>query len=100
VELIVRGLACLAEGLGICGTARVCEIDPHTVLRWLGEAAEPLKALSAAFLHAWHLKQMPRDELYAVLSAVRAGAMSDAEALEQLSQSPHWVWTAINPETT
>jgi hypothetical protein len=31
---------------------------------------------------------------------VRAGAMSDAEALEQLSQSPHWVWTAINPETT
>ena len=32
VELIVRVLACLAEGLGIRGTARVCEVDPNTVL--------------------------------------------------------------------
>jgi hypothetical protein len=31
-ELIVRVIACLAEGLGIRGTARVFEIDPHTVL--------------------------------------------------------------------
>jgi hypothetical protein len=33
VELIVRVLACLAEGLGIRGTARVFEVDPNTVLR-------------------------------------------------------------------
>jgi len=32
VELIVRVIACLAEGLGIRGTARVFEIDPNTVL--------------------------------------------------------------------
>jgi hypothetical protein len=32
VELIVRVLACLAEGLGIRGTARVFEVDPNTVL--------------------------------------------------------------------
>ena len=25
--------------------------------------------------------------------------MSEAEAVEQLSRSPHWVWTAIDPET-
>jgi IS1 family transposase len=25
--------------------------------------------------------------------------MSEAEAIEQLSRSPHWVWTAIDPET-
>jgi IS1 family transposase len=25
--------------------------------------------------------------------------MSEAEAVEQLSQSPYWVWTAIDPET-
>jgi len=31
-ELIVRVIACLAEGLGIRGTARVFEIDPNTVL--------------------------------------------------------------------
>src|SRR6266581_9404266 len=39
VELIVRVLACLAEGLGIRATARVFEIDPNTVLQWLVEAA-------------------------------------------------------------
>ena len=43
VELIVRVLACLAEGLGIRGTARVFEVDPNTVLQWLVEAAEQLQ---------------------------------------------------------
>jgi len=33
VELIVHVLACLAEGLGMRATARVCEIDPNTVLQ-------------------------------------------------------------------
>jgi IS1 family transposase len=98
-ELIVRVLACLAEGLGIRGTARVFEIDPHTVLRWLVEAAEQLKAFSAYFLHEVHINQVQLDELYAVLSAVRDGNMSEAEAIEQLSRSPHWVWTALDPET-
>ena len=32
VELIVRVLACLAEGLGIRATARVFAVDPNTVL--------------------------------------------------------------------
>jgi hypothetical protein len=32
-ELIVHVIACLAEGLGIRGTARVFEIDPNTVLQ-------------------------------------------------------------------
>ena len=46
VELMVRVLACLAEGLGIRGTARVFEVDPNTVLQWLVEAAEQLRAFS------------------------------------------------------
>ena len=46
VELIVRVIACLAEGLGIRGTARVFEVDPNTVLQWLVEAAEQLQAFS------------------------------------------------------
>jgi hypothetical protein len=98
-ELIVRVIACLAEGLGIRGTARVFEIDPNTVLSWLGEAAEQLHAFSAYFLHEVHLNQVQLDELYAVLSAVRDGDISEAEAIERLSRSPHWVWTAIDPET-
>ena len=47
VELIVRVLACLAEGRGIRATARVFESDANTVLHWLGEAAEQLQAFSA-----------------------------------------------------
>jgi IS1 family transposase len=99
VELIVRVVACLAEGLGIRGTARVFEIDPNTVLNWLVEAANQLRAFSQYFLHDLHLRQVQLDELYAVLSAVREGDMSEAEAVEHLSRSPHWVWTAIDPET-
>ena len=49
VELIVRVLACLAEGLGIRATARVFEVDPNTVLQWLVEAAEQLQAFTALF---------------------------------------------------
>jgi transposase-like protein len=47
VELIVRMLACLAEGLGIRATARVFEVDPNTVLHWLVEAAEQLQAFTS-----------------------------------------------------
>jgi transposase-like protein len=48
-ELLVHLIACLAEGLGIRGTARVFEVDPNTVLGWLVEAAEQLQAFSAYF---------------------------------------------------
>jgi IS1 family transposase len=98
-ELIVQVIACLAEGLGIRGTARVFEIDANTVLKWLVEAAEQLHAFSAYFLRELQINQIQLDELYAVLSAVRDGEMSEAQATRQLSRSPHWVWTAIDPET-
>ena len=92
-------IACLAEGLGIRGTARVFGIDPNTVLNWLVEAAEQLHAFSAYFLRELHLNQVQLDELYAVLSAVREGDLSESEAMEALSRSPRWVWTAIDPES-
>ena len=96
----MRVLAFLAEGLGIRGTARVLEIDPNIVLSWLVEAAEQAKAFSACFLHTSHLNQVQLGGLYAVLSAVCDGELSKTEAIERLSQSPHWVWTAIDPEST
>ena len=98
-ELIVRVMACLAEGLGIRGMARVFEIHPHTVLSWLVEAAEQLKAFSAYFLHELYVNQVQLDELYAVLSAVREGEISAAEAIERLERSPQWVWVAMDPES-
>jgi IS1 family transposase len=99
VELIVHALACLAEGLGIRATARVFEVDPNTVLRWLVEAAEQLTAFSAYFLCEVHVNQLQLDELYAVLSAVKDGDLSEAQAIRRLSRSPHWVWVAIDPES-
>src|SRR5215468_9883276 len=99
VELIVRVLACLAEGLGIRATARVFAVDPNTVLHWLVEAAEQLKAFSSHFLCEVHVQQVQLDELYAVLSAVKDGQMREEEAIRRLSRSPQWVWTAIDPES-
>jgi hypothetical protein len=97
VELIVRVLACLAEGLGIRATARVFEVAPHTVLQWLAEAAEQLRTFSAYFLCDLHLEQLQLDELYAVLRAFKAGEITDDEALQRLERSPSWVWTAMDP---
>jgi IS1 family transposase len=99
VDLIVHVIGCLAEGLGIRGTARVFEIDPNTVLGWLVEAAEQLRAFAQYFLRDLHLTQVQLDELYAVLSAVKDGAVSTDDAIERLAQSPHWVWTAMDPES-
>jgi len=99
VDLIVYVIGCLAEGLGIRGTARVFEVDPNTVLQWLVEAADQLRAFSHYFLHDLHLRQVQLDELYAVLSAFKDGEVSEAEAIERLERSPHWVWVAMDPES-
>jgi IS1 family transposase len=97
VELIVQVLACLAEGLGIRATARVFEVDANTVLSWLVEAAEQLRAFSVYCLCDLHVEQLQLDEVYAVLRARKAGEISDDEAIRRLERSPSWVWTAMDP---
>jgi hypothetical protein len=97
VELIVRVLACLAEGLGIRATARVFEVDANTVLQWLVEAAEQLQAFTRYFLCDVHVTQLQLDELYAVLRGVREGQISEEQALRLLEPARPWVWTAIDP---
>jgi hypothetical protein len=99
VELIVRVLACLAEGLGMRATARVFEVAPKTVLQWLAEAAEQLRAFSASFLCHLHLEQLQLDELYAVLRTFKAGEITEDDAIERLERSPSWVWTAMDPKS-
>jgi IS1 family transposase len=98
-DLLVWAVGALAEGLGIRAVARVFEVDPNTVLHWLVEAADHLKVFSQYFLHDVRVTQVQLDELYALLSAVQAGAISEAEAITRLSRSPHWVWAAIDPVT-
>jgi IS1 family transposase len=83
--------------LGIRAVARVFEVDPNTVLHWLVEVADHAAAFTQYFLHDVRVTQVQLDELFALLSAVKTGEVSDAEAIQRLSRSPHWVWGAIDP---
>ena len=96
-DMFVWAVGALAEGLGIRAVARVFEVAPNTVLQWLVAAADHLKAFSQYFLHDVRVTQVQLDELYALLCAVKDGEVSEAEALQRLSRSPHWVWAAIDP---
>jgi hypothetical protein len=78
----------------------VFEVAPNTVLGWLVDAAEHLRAFSAYLLCEVHVTQVQRDELYAGLSAVKEGESSAAKAITCLARSPHWVWVALDPVTT
>jgi len=97
--MLVWAIGALAEGLGIRAVARVFEVDPNTVLAWLVEVAEHAAAFSQYFLHDVRVTQVQLDELFALLSAVKTGEVSDAEAIQRLSRSPHWVWGALDPVT-
>jgi IS1 family transposase len=98
-EKLVWAVGALAEGLGIRAVARVFEVDPNTVLQWLVEVADHATAFSRYFLHDVRVTQVQLDELFALLSAVQAGEVSAAEAIERLERSPHWVWVAMDPES-
>jgi len=68
-------------------------------LQWLVEAADHLTAFSQYFLHDVRVTQVQLDELFALLSAVKAGEVTESEAITRLSRSPQWVWTALDPVT-
>jgi hypothetical protein len=98
--VLVWAVGALAEGVGIRAVARVFEVDPHTVLAWLVDVAEHATALSPYFLHDVRVNQVQLDELFALLSAVKAGEVTESEAITRLSRSPQWAWTAMDPVTT
>jgi len=98
-EKLGWAVGALAEGLGIRAVARVFEVDPNTVLAWLVDVAEHATAFSQYFLHDVRVTQVQLDELFALLSAVKTGEVSEAVAIARLSRSPHWVWAAIDPVT-
>ena len=71
-ELLVWAVSALAEGLGIRAVARVFEVDPNTVLHWL-IGCRPRRGFFNSCLHDVQVSQVQLDELFAVLSAVKAG---------------------------
>lgn len=96
-DKLVWAIGALAEGLGIRAVARIFEVAPNTVLSWLVEAAEHLETFSRYHLHDLHVEQVQMDELFALLSAVKEGEITEAQAIKRLSRSPHWVWVAMDP---
>jgi IS1 family transposase len=69
------------------------------VLEWLVEASDQLEASLHYLLHDLQLNQIQLDELFALLSEVRADRLSAEEATQRLERSPQWVWVAIDPES-
>jgi transposase-like protein len=96
-DQLVWAIAALAEGLGIRAVARAFEVDPNTVLAWLVDAADHLKAVSNYYLYDIHVAQVQLDELFALLSAVKDDDVNEAQAIKRLSRSPHWVGVAMAP---
>ena len=96
-ERVIWAVGALAEGLGIRAVARVFEVDPNTVLQWLVQSADQAAALSQYFLRHLRVTQVQLDELFALLSAIKAEEISEGEAVQRLSHSPQWAWGAIDP---
>jgi IS1 family transposase len=96
-ETRVWAVGALAEGLGIRAVARVFEVDPNTVLQWLVAVADHAVVFSQYFLPNVRVTQVQLDELFALLSAVKAGEVRETEAIHRLSRSPQWVWAALDP---
>src|SRR5262249_56682926 len=69
------------------------------VLQWLVEAADQLRAFARYVLHDVRVRQVQLDELFALLSAVKDGEVSAADAIERLERTPQWVWVAMDPES-
>ena len=63
------------------------EVDANTVHQWLVEAAAHLKAFSRYFLCNVHVRQVQRDELYAVRRDVKDGKLSEDDAINRLERS-------------
>ena len=77
-DTLVWAIAALAEGLGIRAVARIFEADPNTFLGWLVEAADHLEAFSRFFVHDVDVEQVQMDELFALLSVVKDGEVTEA----------------------
>jgi hypothetical protein len=64
-DTLVWAIAALTEGRGIRAVARVFAVAPNTVLRGLGEAAEPLEGFARSLLHDMDVEQVQMDALFA-----------------------------------
>lgn len=91
-KTIWQTLKALAEGLDICATARVFDLKPNTVEKWLAQAAAHMEAVSAYLIHDLELTQVQVDELWALL-----GRRDNSEVEEGKQRGKRWVWAGMDP---
>lgn len=94
-ETVYRALACLAEGLGIRATARVFDVKPEDVLRWLRRAGQHCEQVSAYLMRHLHVEQVQLDELWTFVRQ-KEKTLSAWEALHS-EWGDTWIWTAVDP---
>jgi hypothetical protein len=62
----------------------------------LVEAAEHLEAFSHYHLRDVYAGYLQMDVLFALLSAVQEGEVTEAQAIKRLTRSPRRVWVAMD----
>ena len=90
-----RGVQALAEGVSICATGRLIEVDKDTVQRWLPILSQQCGHVMNYFFRNLHLTECQLDELWTFVYKKEAHLTT----LEQLQDiyGDAWVWIAFSP---
>jgi hypothetical protein len=78
-ERLAWAIGALAEGQGIRAVARVFEVPPLRSWRGLIEVADHAAVFCPHCLHDVRVTQVPLDELFALLRAVKADEVGDMQ---------------------
>src|SRR5215471_11796146 len=62
----------------------------------VGRGRRAAAAFSQHFLYDVRVRQVQLDEVFALLSAVKEGTVSEADAIARLERAPQWVWAAMD----
>ncbi len=73
-EIFYRAMACLAEGNGIRGTARILDLDKDTVSAWLGKASQHTEAVSRYLMVNLQFEEAHLDEFWSFVKKKRRPA--------------------------
>ena len=73
-ETFYRAIACLAEGNGIRGTARILELDKDPGSAWLGKASQHVEAGSRELMVHLHFEEVHLDEFWSFVKKKRPSA--------------------------
>jgi hypothetical protein len=76
---VVQIVKLLAEGLGVRSTARVCDVDPHTVLNVLETIGPKCEALHDRLVRNVKTDALQIDELWARVFCAQKNAPEFAE---------------------